>query len=164
MERVARIVADELQGGLGLGVVVILIAPADLPAGVTQLIEKKLAGRVPSCVGRPQLGGAAGGPPQGVLRQGRGLPGRREVGEFDSVFGELARAIDPGRVQELAMRLDRYVYEQALGLFLCVPRAIYAVNRYVRFAPYRTTLELAETEVEEGHRSLAGQPAPVAAA
>ncbi|MDP9399595.1 MAG: hypothetical protein M3P39_01280 [Actinomycetota bacterium] len=93
----------------------------------------------------------------GAVRAGPEIPG------FDSVFGELAREIDAAKVRELAIRLDRYVYEEALGVFLCVPRAIYAVNRHVRFALYRTTLELAETEVEEGHRSLAGQAAPAAA-
>ncbi len=166
MERVARIVADELESGLGLGVEVILIAPADLPAGVTQLIEKKLA--PPWDVFLHVWGGLSSEvPPAALHREFCGRDGAFRAGPeipgFDSVFGELAREIDAAKVRELAIRLDRYVYEEALGLFLCVPRAVYAVNRHVRFAPYRTTLELAETEVEEGHRSLAGQAAPAAA-
>jgi peptide/nickel transport system substrate-binding protein len=39
-----------------------------------------------------------------------------------------------------------FVYDQALGVFLCAPQALYAVNRHVAFDGYAATLELAETE------------------
>lgn len=42
---------------------------------------------------------------------------------------------------------------EALALFLCAPQALYAVNRYLDFRPYRTTFELAESRVGEQHWS-----------
>jgi hypothetical protein len=36
---------------------------------------------------------------------------------------------------------------------LCSPRKLYAVNREVRFQPYATSVELAETEVTGRHWS-----------
>jgi hypothetical protein len=49
--------------------------------------------------------------------------------------------------------IDRYVYDQALALFLCAPQVLYAVSKHVKFGPYRTTFELAETEVDDEHWS-----------
>ena len=53
----------------------------------------------------------------------------------------------------MAEQIDRYVFDEALALFLCAPQALYAVNTHVNFGPYRTTFELAETEVDEQHWS-----------
>ena len=54
---------------------------------------------------------------------------------------------------ELTHRLDRFVYDEALALFLCAPHALYAVNRHVDFKAYRTTFALAETSVGAEHWS-----------
>ncbi|UOQ93486.1 hypothetical protein MUO14_00310 [Halobacillus shinanisalinarum] len=56
-----------------------------------------------------------------------------------------------------AKEVDRYVFGKALSLFLCVPQKIYAVNKHIDFKPYRTTFELAETEVGEMHWSRRGR-------
>lgn len=53
----------------------------------------------------------------------------------------------------MAERIDQYCYDQALALFLCAPQALYAVNNHVEFGPYRTTFEIAEVTVDEGHWS-----------
>jgi peptide/nickel transport system substrate-binding protein len=50
-------------------------------------------------------------------------------------------------------QIDRYVFDQALGLFLCAPQTLYAVNKHVTFRPYRSTFELADTEVDAQHWS-----------
>ena len=48
------------------------------------------------------------------------------------------------------------LFDEALALFLCAPQALYAVNKHVNFGPYRTTFELAETQVDEQHWSRRG--------
>ncbi|MBA3793603.1 MAG: ABC transporter substrate-binding protein, partial [Rubrobacter sp.] len=48
---------------------------------------------------------------------------------------------------------DRLVYDEALNVFLCCPQALVAVNNHVDFTGHAATLELAETEVGEGHWS-----------
>jgi hypothetical protein len=58
-------------------------------------------------------------------------------------------------------------------VFLCAPQALYAVNNHVSFGPYKTTFEIAEVTVDEGHwsrqsgvaqRTGAVGPQPAAAA
>ena len=64
-----------------------------------------------------------------------------------------AAATDQRVVTELTTDLDRFVYDQALSVFLCAPQALYAVNRHVAFDGYAATFELAETEVAPRHWS-----------
>ncbi len=75
------------------------------------------------------------------------------VPEFEELYGEFARAIDPHRQAHLARRIDRLVRDEALTLPLYAPEVLYAVNRHVHFTPYRTSFELAETWVDSGHWS-----------
>ena len=65
----------------------------------------------------------------------------------------MSAQIDGQKLVKVAEEIDRYVYDEALALFLCAPQALYAVNKHVDFGPYRTTFELAETEVDEEHWS-----------
>jgi hypothetical protein len=57
------------------------------------------------------------------------------------------------RLGELTTDIDRFVYHQALSVFLCAPQALYAVNPHVAFDGYAATFELAETEVLRRHWS-----------
>jgi hypothetical protein len=54
---------------------------------------------------------------------------------------------------QVAEEIDRYCFDNALALFLCAPQALYAVNNHVSFGPYRTTFEIAEVTVDDGHWS-----------
>jgi peptide/nickel transport system substrate-binding protein len=83
----------------------------------------------------------------GAIRTGPQLP------EFDRLFKRMASEVDKEKRKELSKKIDRYVFKEALGLFLFVPKQIYAVNKHVHFRPYLTTLEFADTEVGEGHWS-----------
>ena len=75
------------------------------------------------------------------------------VPEFEALYGELVRQTSAAGLAEVSLRIDRFVYDEALALFLCAPQALYAVNRHVDFTPYRTTFELAECRVGRGHWS-----------
>ena len=75
------------------------------------------------------------------------------VPEFEALYGELVRQTSAAGLAEVSRRIDRFVFDEALALFLCAPQALYAVNRHVDFTPYRTTFELAECRVGRGHWS-----------
>jgi peptide/nickel transport system substrate-binding protein len=68
-------------------------------------------------------------------------------------MGRFATEIDPDKQAGLAIDIDRFVYDEALSVFLVAPQALYAVNRHVNFVGYAATFELAETEVDEDHWS-----------
>ncbi|MDQ3607869.1 MAG: ABC transporter substrate-binding protein [Actinomycetota bacterium] len=73
---------------------------------------------------------------------------------FEELYADLPRHTSQAGLVLQANAIDRFVREQSLALFLCAPDALYAVNRHVRFQPYATTFELAETEVDDGHWSV----------
>jgi peptide/nickel transport system substrate-binding protein len=75
------------------------------------------------------------------------------IAEFEELIGRFAVATDPGTLGQLTTDIDRFVYHQALSVFLCAPQALYAVNRHVAFDGYAATFELAETQASRQHWS-----------
>jgi peptide/nickel transport system substrate-binding protein len=76
-----------------------------------------------------------------------------ELLEFDRRYQSMINEVAREHLLMAAKEVDRYVYQERLSLFLVVPQNLYAVNRDVDFQPYRTTFELAETQVAESHWS-----------
>jgi hypothetical protein len=72
------------------------------------------------------------------------------------LYGELGEQTSALGLSQVSYRIDKFVYDEALALFLCAPQALYAVNNHVDFTPYHTTFELAECEVSEEHWSRRG--------
>ena len=99
-------------------------------------------------------------PPAAVHREFFGLDGAFRAGPpddgFDALFDEMKVQLDGEALVEVAERIDAYVHDQALALFICAPQALYAVNEHVTFSPYKTTFELAEVTVDEQHWSVGG--------
>jgi peptide/nickel transport system substrate-binding protein len=83
----------------------------------------------------------------GAFRTGPVIP------EFEALFLKMATQTNMEKLLETAKEIDRYTFKESLGLFHCSPQDLYAVNRHVDFRPYRTTFELAETEVSSFHWS-----------
>jgi len=75
------------------------------------------------------------------------------VEAFEQLMGKFATEVDPDKQNDLAVEIDKLVYEESLSLFLVYPQALYAVNKNVEFVGYATTFELAETTVNEDHWS-----------
>ena len=75
------------------------------------------------------------------------------VPEFEDLYANLARRTSRAAISCASYRVDRFVYDEALALFLCAPRALYATNNHVDFEPYRTTFELPECRVGDEHWS-----------
>ena len=151
---IAQLVAGDLRRALGVDVEV--AAVPDGLAGPRILVEKKLDMPWDLLVhGWFDLSSEA--PPAAVHREFFGLDGAFRVGPpdegFDALFDRMKVAIDPAELVGVAEEIDRYCFDNALAVFLCAPQALYAVNNHVSFGPYRTTFEIAEVTVDEGHWS-----------
>jgi len=88
-----------------------------------------------------------------LVGAGGEYPAGPAVPEFEERWAALTGETSRLKQAELTHRLDRFVHDEALALFLCAPEALYAVNKRVDFRPYRTTFELAETRVDDAHWS-----------
>jgi len=158
----ARMVAADVEAALGIATAVMTISNPEMRAA----IEKKLPPAWDVLLhGWFDLSSEA--PPAAVHREFFGADGAFRVGpelpEFDQLYAEMTVQLDGAKLGEVAGRIDTYAYDEALALFLCAPQALYAVNKHVQFNAYRTTLELAETTVDEGHwsrRPRSGETAP----
>jgi ABC-type transport system substrate-binding protein len=156
LEPIARMVAADIGDALGIACEIIVVPAEEVVAGTRALIEKKLPPPWDILL-NPWFDLSSDNPAAFVHREFFGHDGAFRAGpidpEFDRMFAELARTIDPDRARALAEQIDRYVYEQSKALFLCAPNALYAVNRHVDFKAYRATFELADTEVSAEHWS-----------
>ena len=155
-EGIAQLMASDIRDALGIGVQVITVPLEKMLAGARMLAEKKLIPPWDILVsGWFDLSSEA--PPAAVHREFFGSDGAFRAGpelpEFNRLYTEMATQIDGQRLVKVAEQIDRYVFDEALAIFLCAPQALYAVNKHVDFGPYRTTFELAETEVDEQHWS-----------
>ena len=164
---IAQLVAGDIKAALDIGVDIIVVPPEKMLAGARALAEKKLPLPWDMLItGWFDLSSEA--PPAAVHREFFGADGAfragPELSEFDKLYTEMATQLDGQKLVQVAEQIDRYVFEEALALFLCAPKALYAVNKHVSFGPYRTTFELAETEADEQHWSRAGKNAQSAQA
>ena len=156
LEGIARFVAFNVGTALGIGVDVLVVPEEKLLAGSRALVEKKLPPPWDVLIhGWFDLSSEA--PPAAVHREFFGSDGAFRAGpelpKFDKLYADMVTQIDGQKLVKVAEQIDRYVFDEALALFLCAPQALYAVNKHVNFGPYRTTFELAETEVDEQHWS-----------
>lgn len=156
---IAHLLAASIRSTLDL-MVEVLVVPADqLMAGSRALVEKKLD--LPwDVLVHAWFDLSSEAPPAAVHREFFGLDGAFRAGPpddgFDTLFDEMKVQLDGAALVEVAERIDAYVQEQALALFICAPQALYAVNEHVTFSPYKTTFELAEVTVDDGHWSVTG--------
>ncbi len=153
---IAQLVAGDITAALGIDVDIMLVPLEKMLAGARALAEKKLSLPWDMLItGWFDLSSEA--PPAAVHREFFGSDGAFRAGPelpaFDELYTEMTRQLDGSKLVQAAEQIDRYVFEEALALFLCAPKALYAVNKHVSFGPYRTTFELAEAEVDDEHWS-----------
>ena len=156
---IAHQLAASIRSTLDLMVEVLVVPDDQLIGGARAMAEKKL--ELPwDVLLHAWFDLSSEAPPAAVHREFFGLDGAFRAGpplpEFDALFDEMKVQLDGERLVEVAERIDAHVYDQALALFICAPQALYAVNEHVSFAPYKTTFELAEVTVDEGHWSVTG--------
>ena len=156
VEAVARFLAEGYRDALGIEVEIVEIPDENLVAAQRALVEKNLP--VPfDVLAHAWFDLAAGYPPAVIHREYFHSGGAFRVGpvipEFEDLMGRSVVEKDPKKLGDLGKELDRLVHDEALNVFLCCPQALVAVNKHVDFTGHAATLELAETEVGEGHWS-----------
>jgi ABC-type transport system substrate-binding protein len=163
---IAHILAAGIRSTLDVLVEVIVVPPEQALAGARALMEKKLD--LPwDVLVHPWFDLSSEAPPAAVHREFFGLDGAFRAGPpddgFDALFDEMKVQLEGAALVEVAERIDAYVQDQALALFICAPQALYAVNEHVTFSPYKTTFELAEVTVGGRHWSVSGDGAVLGA-
>ncbi|MFN7249667.1 MAG: ABC transporter substrate-binding protein [Anaerobacillus sp.] len=152
----ANVMAMELEASLQIKVNVIVIPKIEENKWLRAVAEKR---RVPGfdIFLADVFAFFTQGIPAYVHREFFGQNGAFRLGpeiiEFEQLFKEFKSEVNDVRRSELAKDIDRYVHKEALGLFLCCPQDLYAVNRHVQFQAYRSTFELVDTEVTAEHWS-----------
>ncbi len=156
LEPVAGRVAADLKEALGVAAEVTVVRGEDEHEARRRLAEKRGSFEWDLLL-LQQTSQAADAPPLEQHRAFVGESGEFRAGpvvpEFESLYAELTRQTSTAGLALAARRVDRFVYDEALALFLCAPQALYAVNRHVDFTPYRTTFELVECHVSRRHWS-----------
>ncbi|MDQ3134633.1 MAG: ABC transporter substrate-binding protein [Acidobacteriota bacterium] len=162
LERIAQLVASSLRETIGFDVEVTLHSDAEKLQLLRHLAEKKSPPEWDIFL-YAWSGQAADAPPLGLHRAFVGWDGELRAGqvvpEFDEMYQELKHETNAIRQSQISYQIDKFVYEEALALFLCAPQALYAVNKEVDFTAYRTTFELAECSVSSKHWSRIGDGA-----
>lgn len=156
LARVAAGVATDLHNALGVATELIIHRGAARLEAKRQLAEKRTPHQWDIYI-LEQGAQSADAPPLELHRAFVGARGEWRAGrilpEFEALYAQFARQTNSLLMAQAAYNMDKFVYDQALALFLCAPQALYAVNKHVTFSPYRTTFELAECEVSHAHWS-----------
>jgi len=165
---IAQIIAGDLRRALDIAVEVVVVPDEAALAGARALVEKKLDQPWDLLV-HAWFDLSSEAPPAAVHREYFGKDGAFRAGPlddgFDALFARMAVELDGAELVRIAEEIDAYCFDNALAVFLCAPQALYAVNNHVSFGPYRTTFEIAEVTVDEGHWSRrAGGPQTATAA
>jgi ABC-type oligopeptide transport system substrate-binding subunit len=156
-ERTAHAVAAQLRSALGVEVEV------SVRRGEQQReVRRRLAAKEPGdwdVLLLEQGSQSVDVPPLELHRAFVGRSGELRAGpvdmRFEQLFADLVAQTSQVKQVLASNRIDRYVTEESLALFLVAPQVLYAVNRDVDFVPYATTFELADTSLRSGHWSLA---------
>ncbi len=152
----AHRVAADLRAALGVAVEVAIYRGEELLEARRRLAERATP-REWDIMLLEQTAQTADAPTLELHRAFVGATGEYRAGPvvpaFEALWADLVGQTSRVRQVWAQNRLDRFVRDEALALFLCAPQALYAVNRHVAFRPYRTTFELAQTGVGAEHWS-----------
>lgn len=156
LERVAHRTAEDFGEALGIDAEVTVYRGEEMRHARRRLAEKT-APREWDILLIEQTTQTADAPTLELHRAFVGVTGEYRAGpvvpEFEALWAELRRQTSQVKQAWVNNRIDRFVHNEALALFLCAPQALYAVNRHVDFKAYRTTFELAQTRVSREHWS-----------
>ena len=155
-EGIAGMLADQFKQSLDIEVDLIVVPDEDLLAAQHALVEKVMP--LPfDILLHAWIDLSSDAPPafmhHYLYSEGGAFRTGPPVAEFDEMMNRFVREIDADKQNDLSVEIDRFVYDQALSVFLVSPQALYAVNKNVNFVAHATTLELAETSVTEEHWS-----------
>lgn len=157
LERIVPLVATDLREALGIEVEIRVYGETERLDLLRRLAEKQAPPEWDVLLYDWNIGQTADAPPLELHRGFVGASGEfragRVIPEFEELYAQLVGETNKLKMAHLAYRIDKFVYETALALFLCSPQSLYAVNKQVDFTPYRTTFELPECRVNRRHWS-----------
>lgn len=158
-ETLARMVASDISSALDIGVDVIVLSDAEKLSELRSLAEKSRSPEWDILIYN-WSGQTTDAPPLELHYHFVGKNGAYRAGapvaEFEKMYDEFTKQTNVLMQAKQAYDIDKFVYDEALALFLCSPQALYAVNREIDFTPYATTFELAECEANANHWSRRG--------
>lgn len=161
-EHLARLVAADIEDALKIKVDLRVYSDEEKLRALRRLAEKRQVPEWDVFI-YGWSGQTADAPPLESHYQFVGERGAWRAGKanrkFENLYAEFSAQTKQTKQATLAAELDKFVYTEALALFLCSPQALYAVNKEVDFTPYATTFELAECHVSSEHWSRRGHPA-----
>lgn len=159
-ENLARMIASDISNALEIGVDVIVFSGAEKLSELRKLAEKRQKPDWDVFV-YGWSGQTVDAPPlelhynfvgkNGWLRSGDVIP------EFEKMYDEFTGQTNVLLQAKMSYDIDKFVYDNALALFMCSPQSLYAVNKEINFTPYATTFELAECEAGANHWSRRGK-------
>ena len=156
LEPVARRVAGDLREALGIDAEVIVYRGEEELEARRRLAQKDELFEWDVLLLK-QVTQTADAPPLELHRAFVGATGEYRAGpvvpEFEKLYEDFVGRTSQISLARAANRVDRFVHEEALALFLYAPQALYAVNEHVDFTAYRTSFELPECRVSERHWS-----------
>lgn len=156
LEGIADLLEADLRSSLGIDIETTIVPQDQLLAAQHALVEKVLPLPFDVLV-HAWFDLASDAPPAVLHREFYHSTGAFRAGpridEVDTLLASFAAQTDPKQLTQIATTIDQYAYDEALSLFLCAPRALYALNRHVKFVGYAATFELAETQVDGEHWS-----------
>ena len=78
--------------------------------------------------------------------------------EYEEMWNDMARAVDPDAQKDKIRGLVQYLYDQTYRVIIYSPLSLYAVNKEVNFVPQEFYwLRLKETSVTDNHWSVRGR-------
>jgi peptide/nickel transport system substrate-binding protein len=156
VELVANALAEDFRNSLDVEVDVTIIRDEEVLAAQHAMVEKVMPLPFDVLV-HPWIDLSSDAPPAFIHSAYFASDGPFRAGppilEFEDMMDRFAAEIDADRQADLAAEIDRFVYDEALSVFLVTPQALYAVNRHVDFVGHAATFELAATEVTGEHWS-----------
>jgi peptide/nickel transport system substrate-binding protein len=156
VEPVANALAEDFRNSLDVEVDVTIIRDEEVLAAQHAMVEKVMPLPFDVLV-HPWIDLSSDAPPAFIHGAYFASDGPFRAGppilEFEDMMDRFAAEIDADRQADLAAEIDRFVYDEALSVFLVTPQALYAVNRHVDFVGHAATFELAATEVTGEHWS-----------
>ena len=157
LEPVAEHIAADFQAALGIAAEVTIYRDREEELTARRRLAERETPRPWDILLLEHGPQEADGPPLELHRAFVGANGEYRAGpvvpEFERLYAEFVQKISPDEQASMAHDIDRFVYDEALALFLCAPQALYAVNQHVDFTAYRTTFELAESQTKGEHWS-----------
>lgn len=127
-ERTAKIIASELKN-IGVRLDITLVSDADAIREFSRGVYDIAIGNNPDPISHSYF-------IQAIVLYSKSPYCLGGDPEFDSLLEQMVATLDPEEGRKTAEKLDKYVYDNAMGLFTYQYIRLYGANKELRFTPY----------------------------